>query len=146
MEILTVNLRAPVALVEALAPQMIKRAEAKEGVGGRVVNVASVSAFTGHPDLWYGASKAALANTTKSLASQLGRHRVLVNCVAPGLTRTRMFDALPQTRKDAMSQLAYSGRAAEPAEIADVVVWLGSESPEYVNGTVVDANNGFHPR
>ena len=51
-EILTVNLRAPIALVEALAPQMIARAEAQNGIGGRIVNIASVSAFTGHPDLF----------------------------------------------------------------------------------------------
>lgn len=145
-EILTVNLRAPVALVEALAPQMIMRARNTGSIGGRIVNVASVSAFTGHPDLWYGASKAAIANATKSLASQLGQHRVLVNCVAPGLTRTRMFDALPQTRKDAMAQLAYTGRAAGPDEIASAVCWLGSDSPEYVNGTILDVNNGFYPR
>ncbi|MGE3453454.1 MAG: SDR family oxidoreductase, partial [Burkholderiales bacterium] len=51
-EILTVNLRVPVALIEALAPQMRKRKS------GRIVNVGSVAAFTGHPDLWYGATKA----------------------------------------------------------------------------------------
>jgi hypothetical protein len=54
MEILTVNLRAPVALIEALAPQMRRRKS------GRIVNVGSVAAFTGHPDLWYGATKAAI--------------------------------------------------------------------------------------
>jgi 3-oxoacyl-[acyl-carrier protein] reductase len=146
MEILTVNLRAPVALAEAFSPQMITRASNTGSVGGRIVNVASVSAFTGHPDLWYGASKAAIANATKSLASQLGQHRVLVNCVAPGLTRTRMFDALPQTRKDAMAQLSYAGRAATVDEIAATICWLGSDSPEYVNGTILDVNNGFYPR
>ena len=71
-EILTVNVRAPVALIEALAPQFIARgrdsAAANTSVGGRIVNIASVSGFTGHPDLWYGASKAALLNAKRPSA------------------------------------------------------------------------------
>ena len=57
-----------------------------------------------------------------------------------------MFDALPQSRKDAMEQTSYSGRAATPDEIAETILWLGSASPEYINGTTIDVNNGFHPR
>ena len=129
---------------------MIARAEQAGGaggaIGGRVVNVASISAYTGHPDLWYGASKAALVNITKSLGSYLGRHRVLVNAVAPGPTQTAMFDALPKSRRDATVQRAYSGRAGTAAEVAEVVLWLGTVSPEYINGSTVDIENGFHPR
>ena len=145
-EILTVNLRAPVALIEALAPQMMARGEALEAgaVGGRVVNIASVSAHTGHPDLWYGASKAAVVNITKAFAAAMGRSNVLVNAVAPGLTMTAMYDTLPQSRIDAMETMTYSGRGASPCEIAEVVAWLGTESPSYINGTCHDVNNGFH--
>ena len=71
-EIMAVNVEAPVALMQALAPQMMARKS------GRIVNVGSVAAFTGHPDLWYGASKAALLNVTKSFAGWLGPHGVLV--------------------------------------------------------------------
>jgi 3-oxoacyl-[acyl-carrier protein] reductase len=60
-----VNLLAPVALIQAVAPQMRRRR------AGRIVDVGSVAAFTGHPDLWYGASKAALLNVTKSYATYL---------------------------------------------------------------------------
>ncbi len=83
MEILTVNLRAPVALIEAVTPPMRRRRS------GRIVNVGSVAAFTGHPDLWYGASKAALLNITKSYAGYLGADGVLVNAVAPGYDTER---------------------------------------------------------
>lgn len=139
-EILAVNVEAPVALMEALAPQMRARKS------GRVVNIASVAAFTGHPDLWYGATKAALVNVTKSYAAHLGRHGVLVNAVAPGPTRTAMYEQLPQSRKDAVMRSVYSGRACEPEEVADVILWLGSSSPAYLSGTVVDDNNGSYPR
>lgn len=139
-EIITVNLEAPVALITALAPQMIARAQ------GRIVNVGSVAAFTGHPDLWYGITKAGLLNLTKSWATQLGRHGVLVNAVAPGPTHTDMYEQLPQSRKDMVTRSVYSGRAAWPAEVAEAILWLGSNAPEYVNGTTLDCNNGSYPR
>ena len=139
-EILAVNIEAPAALIAALAPQMIARK------AGRIVNVGSVAAFTGHPDLWYGITKAGILNLTKSWAAQLGRHGVLVNAVAPGPTHTEMYEQLPQSRKDMVSRTVYSGRAARPDEVAAAILWLGSASPEYVNGTTLDCNNGSYPR
>ena len=140
LEILTVNLRAPVALIEALAPQMRRRKR------GRIVNVASVAAFTGHPDLWYGATKAALVNITKSYAGYLGRDGVLVNAVAPGPTLTDMYEKLPQSRKDAVMRAVYSGRPCSPEEVAQAIYWLGTSSPDYLSGTTLDVNNGSYPR
>ncbi|MGH8708878.1 MAG: SDR family NAD(P)-dependent oxidoreductase [Burkholderiales bacterium] len=139
-EILTVNLRAPVALIEALAPQMRKRKS------GRIVNVGSVAAFTGHPDLWYGATKAALLNITKSYAGNLGKDGVLVNAVAPGPTQTAMYEQLPQSRKDGVMRTVHAGRACTPEEVAKVILWLGSASPTYMSGTTVDVNSGAYPR
>jgi 3-oxoacyl-[acyl-carrier protein] reductase len=139
-EILTVNVEAPVALIEALAPQMRARRS------GRIVNVGSVAAFTGHPDLWYGASKAALLNVTKSYAAHLGRDGILVNAVAPGPTLTAMYDQLPQSRKDAVTRLVHSGRVCRPEEVAQAVLWLGALCPQYVNGTTLDVNDGAYPR
>lgn len=139
-EILDVNLRAPVALIEAVAPQMRKRKS------GRIVNVGSVAAFTGHPDLWYGATKAALLNITKSYASHLGKDGVLVNAVAPGPTLTAMYEQLPQSRKDGVMKSVHAGRACTPEEVARVILWLGSSSPDYVSGSTVDVNSGSYPR
>ena len=139
-EIITVNLRAPVALIEALAPQMRKRKS------GRIVNVGSVAAFTGHPDLWYGASKAALLNVTKSYASHLGKDGILVNAVAPGPTLTAMYEQLPQSRRDGVMRSVHAGRACKPEEVARVIVWLGTSSPDYMSGATVDVNSGSYPR
>ena len=139
-EILTVNLRAPVALIEALAPQMRRRKS------GRIVNLGSVAAFTGHPDLWYGATKAALLNITKSYAGALGRDGILVNAVAPGPTSGAMYEQLPQSRKDAVMRSVHAGRVCSPEEVAKVILWLGSASPDYVSGTTVDVNSGSYPR
>ena len=139
-DILDVNLRAPVGLIEALSPQMMKRQE------GRIVNVGSVSAFTGHPDLWYGASKAGLLNITKTFASLLGKFNVTCNAVAPGPTLTDMYASLPQSRKDMVERTVNSGRPAHPAEVAETILWLGVTAPLYVNGSTIDVNDSSYPR
>jgi 3-oxoacyl-[acyl-carrier protein] reductase len=139
-EVLTVNIEAPAALITALAPQM------KARKSGRIVNVGSVAAFTGHPDLWYGITKAGILNLTKAWAKELGPHGILVNAVAPGPTQTAMYDQLPQSRKDGVMKSVYSGRVCRPEEVAAAILWLGSACPEYVNGTTLDVNNGSYPR
>jgi NAD(P)-dependent dehydrogenase (short-subunit alcohol dehydrogenase family) len=139
-EILAVNLEAPAALIAAAAPGMKARRS------GRIVNVSSVSAFTGHPDLWYGITKAGLLNLTKSWARALGPHGILVNAVAPGPTETRMYDQLPQSRRDDVMRAVYGGRVCKPREVAQAIFWLGSNCPEYVNGSTLDVNDGSYPR
>ena len=139
-EILAVNIEAPAELITALAPQM------KARKSGRIVNVGSVAAFTGHPDLWYGITKAGILNLTKAWAKELGPHGVLVNAVAPGPTQTAMYDQLPQSRKDGVMKSVYSGRVCTPEEVASAILWLGTSCPEYVNGTTLDVNNGSYPR
>jgi NAD(P)-dependent dehydrogenase (short-subunit alcohol dehydrogenase family) len=139
-EILAVNLEAPAALIAAVAPRM------KERGSGRIVNVGSVAAFTGHPDLWYGMTKAGILNLTKTWARTLGAHGVLVNAVAPGPTKTAMYDQLPKSRHEEVMRSVYSGRVCEPEEVAAAIYWLGSTCPEYVNGITLDINNGSYPR
>ena len=139
-EVLAVNIEAPAALIEAVSVQM------KQRKSGRIVNVGSVAAFTGHPDLWYGITKAGILNMTKAWAKELGPHGVLVNAVAPGPTQTAMYDQLPQSRKDGVMKSVYSGRVCTPEEVAAAILWLGTSCPEYVNGTTLDVNNGSYPR
>jgi len=139
-EVLTVNIEAPARLIESVSIQMKKRR------AGRIVNVGSVAAFTGHPDLWYGITKAGILNLTKAWAKELGPHGVLVNAVAPGPTQTAMYDQLPQSRKDGVMKSVYSGRVCTPEEVASAILWLGTSCPEYVNGTTLDVNNGSYPR
>jgi 3-oxoacyl-[acyl-carrier protein] reductase len=139
-EILAVNLEAPAALIAAVAPGMKARRS------GRIVNVSSVAAFTGHPDLWYGITKAGILNLTKSWARALGSHGIFVNAVAPGPTETHMYGQLPQSRRDDVMRAVYSGRVCQPQEVAEAIFWLGSSSPEYINGSTLDVNSGSYPR
>jgi NAD(P)-dependent dehydrogenase (short-subunit alcohol dehydrogenase family) len=139
-EILAVNLEAPAALIECVAVQMKKRKS------GRIVNVGSVAAFTGHPDLWYGITKAGILNLTKAWARELGPHGVLVNAVAPGPTQTAMYDQLPRSRKEGVMRSVHSGRVCTPDEVAAAILWLGAACPAYINGTTLDVNDGSYPR
>ncbi|MBN2646110.1 MAG: SDR family oxidoreductase [Desulfuromonadaceae bacterium] len=138
--LLKLNLEAPVALMTALFPQMVARKQ------GRIVNIASIAGQIGHPDIWYGISKAGLINVTKSLAKQLGPHGILINAVAPGPVETDMLAVIPEPRKQAIKQAVYTGRFATAFEVAQTAFWLGSDSPEYLNGSCIDLNNGAFPR
>lgn len=135
-KIIDVNIKAPVQFITAFAPVLKKNR-------GRVINVASQAAEIGHRDIWYGITKAGLVNVTKSFSEILGGDGVIVNAVAPGPVETEMIaDSKYADRFDNLKKRTILGRIADPAEIADVIVWLATESPEYLNGETIDLNNG----
>lgn len=144
-DLIATNIEAPAELIRCLVPVMIAAA-GDDAIKGRVINIASVAGFGGHPDVWYGASKGAILNLTKSLAKLYGPQGILVNAVAPGPTKTSMFDRLPQSRIDEFNRIVFARRFAEPDEIAKVIEWLALDSPEYVNGACVDAASGGYLR
>ncbi len=144
-DVMATNIEAPAELIRGLVPKMVARPRV-DGICGRVINIASVAGFGGHPDVWYGASKGAILNMTKSLAKLYGTQGVMINAVAPGPTKTGMFDQLPQSRKDEFNRLVFARRFAEADEIAKVIEWLALDAPEYVNGSCVDAASGGYLR
>lgn len=135
-----INLEAPVALIQAVAKSMIAKGE------GRIVNNTSIAGQIGHPDIWYGITKAGLINITKSFAKILGSQGIVVNAVAPGPVETDMLEIIPELRKQAIKKAVYTGRFAYPEEIAATIFWLATESPPYLNGSCIDLNNGAFPR
>lgn len=139
-EILKVNLHAPVELMNCVSKHMIKNNN------GRIVNNASIAGQIGHPDIWYGITKAGLINATKSYARLLGGHGIVINAVCAGPVETDMIGQIPETRKEAMLKSTYLGRFAQPKEMAQTIVWLATQSPAYINGTCIDLNNGAFPR
>ena len=138
--ILKVNLEAPIKLIIEVSKSMIKNKF------GRIVNVASVAGEIGHPDIWYGVTKAGLINATKSFAKILGDKGVLINAVAPGPVETEMLKIIPDSRKNSLRASTYTKRFAKPLEIAKTILWLSTEVPEYINGICIDINNGAFPR
>ncbi|NDV23421.1 SDR family NAD(P)-dependent oxidoreductase [Desulfovibrio sp. JC022] len=139
-KVLKINIEAPVALITAVSKSM------KENKYGRIVNNASIAGQIGHPDVWYGITKAGVINMTKSFAKILGPHGIVVNAVAPGPIETDMLDSIPQARRDAIKAAVYTGRFGKPEEVASAMHWLATDCPEYINGTCIDINNGSFPR
>ena len=132
---LKINLEAPIKLIEACA---------KAGAT-RIVNNASIAGQIGHPDVWYGATKAGLINATKSFA-KIFEGSVVINAVAPSPVETDMLETIPLERREAFLKTVVSNRFATADEVAKTIVWLATESPEYINGTTVDINNGSYMR
>jgi NAD(P)-dependent dehydrogenase (short-subunit alcohol dehydrogenase family) len=115
-----------------------------ESHGGAIVNVASTGGLRPSPGLGvYGITKAGVVMMTRSLARELGG-KVRVNCVAPGLFKTRFAEALWGNEEILGRSLAHNpmGRIGNPEEIAGAVVFLVSDAASYVNGAVLVVDGG----
>src|SRR3712207_3588729 len=115
---------------------------------GRIINVASRGAFRGEPrQPAYGASKAALVSFAQSLARALGPRHIAVTTVAPGWTETAMA-AHSLTGEEGVRRRNESplGRAAQPEEVAQAILYLASPAAEFATGTVLDFNGASHLR
>jgi 3-oxoacyl-[acyl-carrier protein] reductase len=112
--------------------------------GGRIVNTASIAGlFPAHGQANYAAAKAGVIALTKVLAKELGRRRITVNAVAPGLIRTAMIDAIkPEVMAEYVKQIPI-GRVGTPADVANAVLFLASEESEYITGQVVPITGGW---
>ena len=132
---LKINLEAPIKLIEACV---------KVGAT-RIVNNASIAGQIGHPDVWYGATKAGLINATKSFA-KIFEGSVVINAVAPSPVETDMLETIPIERREAFLKTVVSNRFATAEEVAQTIVWLATDSPEYINGATIDINNGSYLR
>lgn len=110
--------------------------------GGTIVNVASLGGMVVGPNLGvYHASKAALIHMTRHLALELAPG-VRVNAVAPGVVRTRLAEALWRDHEDAVVSDTPLGRLADPADVADAVLFLVSDAARWVTGDVLPVDGG----
>lgn len=116
------------------------------GKGGAVVNVSSMAAKLGGLPKFvaYAATKGAVDTLTIGLGRELAPHKIRVNAVRPGLTKTEMLDAAGGP--DAVLQAAKStiplGRLGEPEDIAHLVLWLLSDEASYITGALYDISGG----
>jgi 3-oxoacyl-[acyl-carrier protein] reductase len=109
---------------------------------GRIINVSSIIATTGFNGLSvYGASKAGLSGFTRSLARELGRTNITVNCVAPGFMATDMTAGLEGEKLDSIRRRAPLG-LAEPDDAAGAVAYLLSNDARRVTGTTLTVDGG----
>ena len=112
------------------------------GDGGRIVNISSVDAFKPHPkNAHYAAMKAAVTSLTKSFALEFAADQILINSVAPGGIATEKAKAAGWVPEIAAATPL--GRAAEPEDIAEMIVFLASSRNRYTTGENVIVGGGY---
>lgn len=112
---------------------------------GRIVNIASVTAFMGNPGQSnYGASKAGIIGLTKTIAKEYASRGITANAVAPGFIETAMTDVLPEKVKEEMQRLIPLGRFGTVEDVANAVIFLASPDSGYITGQVIHVNGGMY--
>jgi NAD(P)-dependent dehydrogenase (short-subunit alcohol dehydrogenase family) len=115
------------------------------GRGGAIVNVSSGAATLGSPGnyVWYAAAKGAVDSLTIGLAKEVAREGIRVNGVAPGYVRTGIHaDSGMPDRLETEAPTVPIGRAAEPEEIAETILWLLSDAASYTTGATLRVAGG----
>jgi 3-oxoacyl-(acyl-carrier-protein) reductase len=137
-DVLAVNLTGAFHMTKAFIDEMADRG------WGRVVNISSIVGEVGNfGQANYAAAKAGLIGLTKTLAREYAKRGVTVNAVAPGFTRTRMLQSVPDKALQSVIDLTPVGRLCEPAEIAAGVAFLASPAASYITGHVLSINGGM---
>lgn len=111
---------------------------------GKIVNLASVSAFGNIGQTNYGASKAAVIGLTKCLAKEAARKNITVNAIAPSYVETDMMRAVPDKVREKFMAMVPAGRFAEPSEIASVAAFLSSDDSSFVTGECIVVSGGSY--
>ncbi|MGA8993903.1 MAG: SDR family NAD(P)-dependent oxidoreductase [Nocardioidaceae bacterium] len=136
-EVMTADVESVLLVTQAALPRLLERR-------GNVVNVASVAGLGGDPGMaMYNAAKGALVNLTRSLAVELAPAGIRVNAVAPSLTTTDATADIPPADVAAFLARIPMGRAAEPAEVADVISFLAGADARFVTGVVLPVDGGL---
>jgi 3-oxoacyl-[acyl-carrier protein] reductase len=137
-DVLATNLRGPFVGIRTIAPMLVA------GGGGRIVNVASDSAYRGIgvTGAHYAASKAALITLTRRTAAAVAAAGVTANAIAPGTLEGETVRELAGDRLDSLAADVPLGRLGGLAEVAGAVSWLLSDDASYVTGTTIVVDGG----
>jgi 3-oxoacyl-[acyl-carrier protein] reductase len=136
--LMRLNVISPVILTKYVVRQMMADGE------GRIINMSSIIATTGYNGLSvYGATKAAVAGFTRSLAREVGKLGITVNAVAPGFIDTELTQSLSDEHRQRIANRSALRRLAETDDVARMVEYLLGEGGRNITGSVltIDAGN-----
>ncbi|MDH3318781.1 MAG: SDR family oxidoreductase [Betaproteobacteria bacterium] len=137
-KLVVLNLMGPVRMSRAFLEPMIARG------AGRIVNVASDAGRVGSlGETVYSAAKGGAIAFTKSLAREVARYNITVNCVCPGPTDTPLMAAVPDKIREAFTRVTPMRRLARPGEIADAILFFASARASFVTGQVLSVSGGL---
>ncbi|HSB25816.1 MAG TPA: glucose 1-dehydrogenase [Burkholderiaceae bacterium] len=137
-KIISLNFIGPMRLTKVFLPAMIQRAS------GKIVNIASDAGRVGSlGETVYSGSKGGLIAFTKSLAREVARYQICVNCVCPGPTDTPLMAAVPEKVTEALKKAIPFRRLGRPEEVADAVLFFSGDTASYVTGQVLSVSGGL---
>jgi 3-oxoacyl-[acyl-carrier protein] reductase len=136
-QLVRVNTVSPIVLTKNVVRMMMASG------GGRIVNVSSVTAFTGYSGLSvYAATKASLTGFTRSLAREVGRVGITVNSVAPGFVETDMTHGLTEEQRQKIERRSALRRLADVGDVANAVEFLLGDGAKNITGTLITVDAG----
>jgi 3-oxoacyl-[acyl-carrier protein] reductase len=136
--VIEINLKATFVATRAAAEIMMRNRF------GRIVNISSVAGVIGNPgQANYAASKAAIIGMAKSVARELARKNVTVNCLAPGFIETEMTAALPDKVREFAKTIIPMTRFGNVEDVAHAVSYLASDDAGYITGQVICVDGGM---
>jgi 2-hydroxycyclohexanecarboxyl-CoA dehydrogenase len=137
-KLIDLNLLGPVAVTHAFLDKMIERGS------GKVVVVASDAGRVGSlGETVYSGAKGGAIAFCKSLAREVARYNINVNCVCPGPTDTPLLRAVPEKHQEAFVKATPMRRLAKPSELADAVLFFASDQASFVTGQVLSVSGGL---
>jgi 2-hydroxycyclohexanecarboxyl-CoA dehydrogenase len=137
-DLIAINLLGAVRLTRAVLPPMIA------AQAGKIVNISSDAGRVGSTgETVYAAAKGGLIAFTKSLAREMARYRLNVNCVCPGPTDTPLFQRQPERMREALTRAIPFRRIAQPEDIAEAVMFFLGPRSDYITGQVLSVSGGL---
>jgi 2-hydroxycyclohexanecarboxyl-CoA dehydrogenase len=136
--VIAINYTGPVHLCHLFTPGMVAKGK------GKIVNIASDAGRIGSPsEAVYSGAKGGIIAFTKTLAREVARHSVNVNCIAPGPTRTALYYAQTETVRENLAKINPMRRVGEPEEVAMAVLFFASGESDYITGQTLSVNGGL---
>lgn len=110
---------------------------------GRIINISSIAGKEGNAEMSaYSASKAAIIGFTKSLAKEVAKDNVLVNCIAPAVIESPLNQQMTAQELQTVVSKIPMGRMGKSAEVADLILWLASDNCSFSTGSCFDLSGG----